>query len=162
MAFHYTHDLLKWSIFVHRTNFRGHYVADLTPRRLLVLGRQAPRSHYEFNPAGSLTLSPGLSPTQQITFGNDTDQRAAYVHNRQSTELALQQQLDRVVDGSLRGDGNGNFSYIPQGQSGISITGDAKSLEFVKTTAGDFLFVGINNVGVMSYQLNHEWELQKE
>jgi hypothetical protein len=63
-----------------------------------------------------------------------------------------------VIDANFgqlyKGDGKGNFTYIPQSQSGLRMTGDAKSLKIIQTSTGSFLMVGINNVGVHSYKIN--------
>jgi len=52
------------------------------------------------------------------------------------------------------GDGKGNFTYIPQPASGLSITGDTKSLQTINIKGETYLLIGINNVGVKSYKLN--------
>ena len=51
------------------------------------------------------------------------------------------------------GDGKGNFSYVPQAASGFSITGDTKSLQRVAVNGGEYLLIGTNNVGVLTYKL---------
>lgn len=52
------------------------------------------------------------------------------------------------------GDGKGNFKYIPQAKSGLSFTGDVKSLKWIKTAAGEFLLAGVNNLGIAAYKRN--------
>ena len=63
-----------------------------------------------------------------------------------------------VIDANFgqlyKGDGKGNFSYVPQGASGLSITGDTKSINTVQVGNDLHLIIGINNVGVVSYKLN--------
>lgn len=54
----------------------------------------------------------------------------------------------------LEGDGKGGFRYIPQTESGLRITGDAKSMQVVMVNGTQYLFVGINNVGTQAYKLN--------
>jgi hypothetical protein len=49
------------------------------------------------------------------------------------------------------GDGKGNFTYVPQYQSGLSIKGDVRSVAVVN----DELLIGINNQSVQSYKLKH-------
>lgn len=52
------------------------------------------------------------------------------------------------------GDGKGNFRYIPQAVSGISITGDVKSLKVLTIKGKRFLFAGINNFGIVTYKIS--------
>jgi hypothetical protein len=63
-----------------------------------------------------------------------------------------------VIDANFgqlfQGDGKGNFVYVPQSESGLSITGDAKSMQMINIKGIPHLLVGINNVGVKSYKLN--------
>lgn len=63
-----------------------------------------------------------------------------------------------VIDANFgqlfKGDGKGNFSYVPQASSGLTITGDTKSLQIMPVNGDLYLLVGINNVGVETYKLN--------
>jgi enediyne biosynthesis protein E4 len=76
--------------------------------------------------------------------------------------LAGNQSAIRIRLGSIdanfgqlyQGDGKGNFRYIPQAESGLSFTGDVKSLKWIKTVAGEFLLAGINNLGIVAYKRN--------
>jgi hypothetical protein len=52
------------------------------------------------------------------------------------------------------GDGKGNFRYIPQAQSGLSVTGDVKSLKFITIRGRRYLLAGISNFGVVTYRMN--------
>ena len=52
------------------------------------------------------------------------------------------------------GDGKGNFKYIPQPVSGLSMTGDVKSMEILTIKGKRYLLAGINNLGVVTYRLN--------
>jgi hypothetical protein len=52
------------------------------------------------------------------------------------------------------GDGKGNFKYVPQAASGLSIFGDTKSLSPIRVNGDTYLLIGINNVGVETYKLN--------
>jgi hypothetical protein len=54
----------------------------------------------------------------------------------------------------FEGDGKGNFKYIRQPLSGLSTTGDAKSLQMIDIQGNPFLLIGISNVGVKTYKLN--------
>ena len=76
--------------------------------------------------------------------------------------LAGNQSAIRIRLGSIdanfgqlyEGNGKGNFRYVPQSESGLSFTGDVKSMKWIKTAAGEFLLVGINNLGVVAYKRN--------
>jgi hypothetical protein len=65
-----------------------------------------------------------------------------------------------VIDANFgqlfEGDGKGNFVYIPQPKSGLSTTGDAKSLQMINIKGDPYLLIGINNVGVKTYKLNRQ------
>jgi hypothetical protein len=52
------------------------------------------------------------------------------------------------------GDGANGFRYIPQRESGLSLTGDVKSLKLVKIGTQEYLLAGINNKGVIAYKKN--------
>jgi hypothetical protein len=47
------------------------------------------------------------------------------------------------------GDGKGNFTYLPQNQSGLSVKGDVRSVQFTN----NMLLIGINNQPVQTWQL---------
>jgi hypothetical protein len=70
-----------------------------------------------------------------------------------------------VIDANFgqlyRGDGKGNFSYVPQSESGLRLTGDTKSLQVVPLNGESYLMVGTNNVGVSTYKLNAAGLLQE-
>ena len=63
-----------------------------------------------------------------------------------------------VIDANFgqlfEGDGKGNFAYVPQSRSGLKITGDIKSLQWVNVNGVQYLLAGINNFGVEAYKLN--------
>ena len=54
----------------------------------------------------------------------------------------------------FKGDGAGNFKYIPQTRSGLHIKGDVKSMKMVNAGDSEYLLVGINNMGVDAYRLD--------
>ena len=54
----------------------------------------------------------------------------------------------------FEGDGKGNFKYIPQAVSGLSLTGDVKSLKVLTIKGKRYLLAGINNFGVVTYKMN--------
>ncbi|MDT0271046.1 hypothetical protein RM844_32735, partial [Streptomyces sp. DSM 44915] len=62
-----------------------------------------------------------------------------------------------VIDANFgqvfRGDGKGNFQYVKQPESGLSVTGDVKSMNVISVNGRQYLLMGINNVGVDCYEL---------
>lgn len=52
----------------------------------------------------------------------------------------------------LLGDGQGNFSYLPQRNSGLHINGDVRGMQWLD----GLLLVGINRQPLLAYQLQHE------
>jgi enediyne biosynthesis protein E4 len=54
----------------------------------------------------------------------------------------------------FEGDGKGNFKYIPQPLSGLSMTGDVKSLKIITVRGKRYLLAGINNFGIVTYRMN--------
>lgn len=63
-----------------------------------------------------------------------------------------------VIDANFgqlfEGDGKGNFTLVPQDRSGLTITGDMKSLKVISVNGNSFLLAGINNFGVVTYKIN--------
>lgn len=56
--------------------------------------------------------------------------------------------------GSLfTGDGKGNFTYIPQPRSGLSIKGDVKAAVEIKTNTGRYIIAGICNEALQFYKV---------
>ena len=53
----------------------------------------------------------------------------------------------------FEGDGKGNFTYVPQAQSGFDFKGDVKSLKRIEIQKDKYLLVGINNAGMEAYKL---------
>jgi hypothetical protein len=54
----------------------------------------------------------------------------------------------------FEGDGKGNFRYISQLKSGLSMTGDVKSLKSITVRGRRYLLAGINNFGIVTYRMN--------
>lgn len=54
----------------------------------------------------------------------------------------------------FKGDGKGNFQFVPQKQTGLNFMGDVKSLEIIKAGNLEYLLVGINNQGLDTYLWN--------
>lgn len=54
----------------------------------------------------------------------------------------------------FKGDGKGNFRYIPQSESGLMLSGDVKSLKVITIKNIRYLLAGVNNLGIVTYKLN--------
>jgi enediyne biosynthesis protein E4 len=54
----------------------------------------------------------------------------------------------------FEGDGKCNFRYIPQKQSGLSFTGDVKSIKYITVRDRKYILAGINNFGIVTYRQN--------
>jgi enediyne biosynthesis protein E4 len=54
----------------------------------------------------------------------------------------------------LKGDGKGNFSYMPQTASGLSVKGDVKSAEEISVNGIKYLVIGISNTGLVWYKID--------
>ena len=68
--------------------------------------------------------------------------------NNQYNRMRLSQ-YDANFGQFYSGDGKGNFFYLEQKKSGLSVTGDVRSAEFIN----NMLFIGVNNQPVQTYQL---------
>ncbi|MGY6520908.1 MAG: VCBS repeat-containing protein [Mongoliitalea sp.] len=60
--------------------------------------------------------------------------------------------IDASFGQLFKGDGKGNFSYIPQRESGLWLKGDIKSILALPSKPKTFYF-GLNNQGISSYEL---------
>ncbi|WP_411273531.1 VCBS repeat-containing protein [Daejeonella sp.] len=98
----------------------------------------------QFSPIYAMTL---------IDYNKDGNMDVILAGNQSSIRIRM-----GVIDANFgqlyEGDGKGNFAYVPQAQSGLSLTGDTKSLQTVTVNGDLFLMVGTNNVGVHTYKLN--------
>jgi enediyne biosynthesis protein E4 len=72
----------------------------------------------------------------------------------QSTNCAKLGVIDANYGQLYEGDGRGNFKYILQKESGLSLTGDVKSLKVLTIKGRRYLFAGINNYGVVTYRMS--------
>jgi len=97
----------------------------------------------QFAPVYAMTL---------LDFNKDGNMDVLVAGNQSSIRIRM-----GVIDANfgqlLQGDGKGNFSYVPQGKSGFSITGDTRSLQTITTKDGEYVLIGTNNVGINSYKL---------
>ena len=56
----------------------------------------------------------------------------------------------------LLNDGKGNFTYVPQGKSGLNIDGDVRDMITVNRKEGALLLMGVNGRKVKAYQLTYK------
>jgi len=86
-------------------------------------------------------------------FNHDGNMDVVMAGNQSSIRIRV-----GVIDANFgqlyAGDGKGNFTYVPQPQSGLSFTGDVKALQPIRLGQDECLLVGINNVGVITYKVN--------
>jgi hypothetical protein len=54
----------------------------------------------------------------------------------------------------LIGDGKGNFSYVPQVNSGLNVRGDVRSILQINTRDAVSIFFGMNNAAAVGYRLH--------
>ncbi|MDN3686763.1 VCBS repeat-containing protein [Cyclobacterium jeungdonense] len=73
--------------------------------------------------------------------------------NQNTTRLRLGV-MDANFGQLYEGNGNGGFTYISSPDSGLTFSGDVKSLEVIDLSYLKILLVGINNQGVAAYLLN--------
>ena len=98
----------------------------------------------QFSPIYAMTL---------VDYNNDG--KMDFITGGNQTSIRIRVGVIDANFGQLfQGDGKGNFEYIPQTKSGISTTGDAKSLQMIDIKGEKYLLIGINNVGVKTYKLN--------
>jgi hypothetical protein len=88
-----------------------------------------------------------------LDFNHDGNMDLVAAGNQSSIRIRM-----GVIDANFgqlyQGDGKGNFTYVHQATSGLSITGDTKSIKTVQLGNDLHMIIGINNVGVISYKLN--------
>lgn len=77
--------------------------------------------------------------------------------NQNTTRLRLGV-MDANFGQLYEGNGNGGFTYISSPESGLTFSGDVKSLEVIDLSYLKILLVGINNQGVAAYLLNRSLE----
>src|SRR5690606_30809866 len=110
-------------------------------------GKFVPRelpSEIQFSPVHALTL---------LDYNKDGHMDLLVGGNQSSIRIRM-----GVIDANFgqlfRNDGKGNFQYVSQSVSGLTTTGDARSMEIIDIGDDTYLMIGINNVGVETYKLN--------
>ncbi len=89
---------------------------------------------------------------ETVDYNHDGNQDFLLAGNKNAICVRL-----GVMDASygqlFEGDGKGNFRYIPQQESGLSLTGDVRSLKVVSIRDKQYLFAGVSNVGIVMYEM---------
>ena len=85
-------------------------------------------------------------------YDSDGNKDILLAGNQTYTRLRLGM-MDANMGQLFRGDGKGNFHYLPQSDSGFSILGDVKSILQLPSQP-NLLYFGINNKGIINFQKN--------
>ena len=110
-AFHETDHLLERRVPGHHDHLAGHHLFDLAAVRVDVFPGKAPRAEDELQPAGMMPLRAGLGPPQQVALGNDADDGAARVYDRQAADSVKQYQTRRFGNCRVRAHGHDLVSH---------------------------------------------------
>ena len=98
MTLHELHDLIEWSVLGDGVNIRAHDLPHFAAARVHVFTRKTPLAHEKLDPTRSLSLGPGLGPSQQVALRHNSYQRTVRVDHRKTAELAFQHQPDSLHD----------------------------------------------------------------
>ncbi len=150
------------------TNYASYSDASLTDifsgdelRQATTLNANELRTVY-FENAGGRFIKHLLPPEAQyspvyaievLDYNNDGNPDFILAGNQSAIRIRLGK-MDANYGQLFQGDGKGNFTYIPQTVSGLSLTGDVKSLKILRVGHQDYLLAGVNGVGVVSYRKN--------
>lgn len=100
-----------------------------------------------------LPLETQVAPVQAIInhdFNFDGNNDLLLAGNFYNTNIQMGR-YDASYGQYLRGDGNGNFEFVPNRMSGLLITGDVRDLQWMTTSAGDSLIVVGKNKGRLQF-----------
>jgi hypothetical protein len=92
---------------------------------------------------------------QVLDYNKDGNPDLLMAGNQSAIRVRLGM-IDANCGQLFKGDGKGNFQYIPQDVSGLSVIGDVKSLRIVKIGNDDYLLAGVNNIGIAAYKVNNK------
>lgn len=97
-----------------------------------------------------------FSPLYAVTIADvDHDGHMDFIAAGNQSSIRIRMGvIDANFGQVFKGDGKGNFEYVKQSQSGLTVTGDVKSMKMIPSRGKDYLLIGVNNVGVASYELN--------
>lgn len=89
---------------------------------------------------------------QVLDYNNDGNSDIILAGNKNAMCVRLGV-MDANYGQLFEGDGQGNFRYIPQVVSGLSMVGDVRSMKIIDIQGYRFLLAGINNQGIVTYYL---------
>ncbi|CAN5407212.1 VCBS repeat-containing protein [soil metagenome] len=85
-------------------------------------------------------------------FDKDGKQDLLLLGNRSDNRLKIGA-IDANYGCLLKGDGKGNFTYIAQAQSGLSVKGDVKSAEIITVSNEKYLLIGVADGPMQFYKM---------
>jgi len=103
--------------------------------------------------ARKLPLQANFFPVFAIStddFDHDGKQDILLAGNTDHARIKIGK-IDAGYGVLLKGDGKGNFEYLPQLKSGLSVKGSTRDLIKIKGKNGDRLIFAVNNQGPMIY-----------
>jgi len=111
--------------------------------------------HFEFK---SLPIQAQYSPVFAITsldYDGDGNKDLLLAGNSSHVRIRFGK-MDANYGVLLKGDGKGNFAYVPQTQSGLNVRGDVRDVIQIKNSTGNYLVFGINQQEAQVYKLNEK------
>jgi len=109
--------------------------------------------HFEVKP---LPAEAQFSPVFAITsldYDGDGNEDLLLAGNMQHVRIRFGK-FDANYGVLLKGDGKGNFTYVPQGESGLKIRGDVRDIFQIKNSSRNYLVFAINQQPLQFYKLN--------
>jgi hypothetical protein len=88
-------------------------------------------------------------------FDEDGNKDLLLLGNHSDNRLKLGS-IDAGYGILLKGDGKGNFTYVPQPVSGISIKGDVKSALMMNVRQSSYIFAGVAGSALQVYKVNEK------
>ncbi len=86
-------------------------------------------------------------------FNHDGKTDLLLLGNRSDNRLKIGS-IDANSGCLLSGDGKGNFTYVNQSKSGLSVKGDVKSANIIESNKTKYLMVGVADGPMQFYKLN--------
>ncbi len=112
-------------------------------------------SKFEIRP---MPLEAQISPVfalEVADFNGDGNMDVLLAGNQSQIRIRLGL-IDANYGSIFLGDGQGNFEYLNQSETGLKITGDAKSVQMMSINGKQHLVFGINNSPAQVYKMNEE------
>ncbi len=129
-------------------NIATHYIA--TELRTVIFRNTGTKFEMKVLPVEA-QFAPVYS-IQILDYNNDGNKDFILAGNKNAMCVRLGV-MDANYGQLFEGDGKGNFRYIPQAVSGLSLVGDVRSMKIMDIQGYRFLLAGINNQGIVSYYL---------